>query len=107
MNPARAAAALDLRADGDGCLIRVKVAPRGSSDAVLGAAEGALRIRLTAPPVDGAANAAARDFLAGLLGVSRSAVSLIRGPAARAKVFRAAGLAPDAVRERLAPHLRT
>ena len=94
---------LDLRSDGAGCLLKVKVTPRGSADAVLGVADGALRIRLTAPPVEGAANAAARDFLAGILEVPKRAVELARGQTARAKIFRIEGLSPEAVRARLAP----
>ncbi|MBW8887677.1 MAG: DUF167 domain-containing protein [Fibrobacteres bacterium] len=96
---------LDLRPDGSGCLLKVKVTPRGSSEAVLGIAEGALRIRLTAPPVEGAANAAARAFLSDLLGVPKRAVELARGQTARAKTFRIDGLAPDIVRARLAKSL--
>jgi uncharacterized protein len=97
--------ALDLSPDGDGCLLKAKVTPRGSSNAVLGVAEGALRLRLTAPPVEGAANAAARDFLAELLGLPRRSVELARGQTARAKVFRIGGLGPESVRARLASAL--
>jgi uncharacterized protein YggU (UPF0235/DUF167 family) len=99
-------AGLDLRAEGGACLIPVKVTPRGSSDAVLGVAEGALRLRLTAPPVEGAANAAAREYLAELLGVPRRAVELARGQSARSKLFRVEGLDPGAVRARLGSALR-
>lgn len=100
------AADLDLRAEAGACLIPVKVTPRGSSDSVLGVAEGALRLRLTAPPVEGAANDAARDYLAKLLGVPRRDVELARGQTARAKVFRVAGFDPGAARARLAAALR-
>jgi uncharacterized protein (TIGR00251 family) len=105
MDPAGGADSLDLLPDGTGCLLKVKVTPRGSRDAVLGVAKGALRIRLTAPPVEGAANAAARDFLADLLEVPRRAVDLARGQTARAKTFRIDGLAPEAVRARLSEAL--
>ena len=93
---------LDLRPDGTGCLLKVKVTPRGSADAVLGVAEGALRIRLTAPPVEGAANDAAREFLSHLLGVPKRDLELARGQTARAKTFRIGELAPATVRARLA-----
>jgi len=101
MNSPGGANDLDLRPDGTGCLLKVKVTPRGSADTVLGIAEGALRIRLTAPPLEGAANAAARAFLSDLLGVPKRAVELARGQSARAKTFRIDGLAPDTVRARL------
>jgi uncharacterized protein (TIGR00251 family) len=98
---------LDLRPEGTGCLLKVKVTPRGSANAVLGVAEGALRLRLTAPPVEGAANAAARDFLADLLGLPRRSVELTRGQANRSKVFRIEGLDPSGVRARLDTALRS
>lgn len=101
MNAGTGAEALDIRSEGKGCLLRVKVTPRGSANAVLGVAEGALRLRLTAPPVEGAANAAARDFLAELLGLPRRDVELARGQTNRAKVFRIEGLEPSALRARL------
>ena len=72
---------------------------------MLGAAGGALRLRIQAPPVDGAANEAARIFLAGLLGRPKSSVSLERGTANRDKVFRVAGLHPAAVAAALAGRL--
>jgi uncharacterized protein YggU (UPF0235/DUF167 family) len=74
---------------------------------MLGVAEGALRLRLTAPPVEGAANAAARDFLAELLGVPRRAVELARGQSNRTKVFRIEGMDPSALRARLDAAMRT
>lgn len=98
---------LDLRAEGRACLLKVKVTPRGSANAVLGVAEGALRLRLTAPPVEGAANAAARDFLAHLLGLPRRSVELFRGQSNRVKVFRIEGLDPTGIRARLESMLPT
>jgi uncharacterized protein (TIGR00251 family) len=97
---------LDIRPEGTGCLMKVKVTPRGSVNAVLGVAEGALRLRLTAPPVEGAANAAARDFLAGLLALPRRSVELASGQANRAKVFRIEGLDASELRARLGKVLR-
>lgn len=80
---------------GDGfCLLRVRVTPKASRNEVIGVAEGALRLRIHAPPVDGAANDETRDYLAKLLGRPRSSVSLERGASNRDKVFRIEGLAP-------------
>ena len=84
-----------------GCALTVKVTPRSSRDAVLGAEEGWLRVALTAPPVDGKANEAARRFLAEALGVPRGEVRLISGQTARLKRF-AAPLSPAEAQARLA-----
>src|SRR5947209_5989842 len=57
-----------------GINIRVYVAPRASANKVVGVHNGAIKISLTAPPVDGAANKALLEFLAGVLGVPRSSL---------------------------------
>ena len=80
----------------DGCAITVKVTPKASRNSVLGAEETWLRIALTAPPVDGKANEAARRFLAEALDVSKSSVSLLSGQTARLKRFAVAGVSSNA-----------
>lgn len=79
----------------DGCAITVKVTPKASRNSVLGAEETWLRIALTAPPVDGKANEAARRFLAEALDLSKSSVSLLSGQTARLKRFAVAGVSPE------------
>jgi uncharacterized protein (TIGR00251 family) len=93
--------ALDLRATGDGLTLRVRVQPRASRDALSGEREGALVVRLTAPPVEGAANEALARFLGKTLGVAPSAVRVVSGAGGRNKVVRVAGLDPATARERL------
>mgnify|MGYP003346194662 CR=1 FL=1 len=68
-------------------LVAVRVQPRASSDAVIGEREGAIAIRLKAPPVDGQANAALLRFLARKLGVAPTAVELVRGATGRQKLI--------------------
>lgn len=85
-----------------GSLLDVHLRPRASRAGLGGIREGALELRVNAPPVDGEANAAARALIAGLLGVSRARVSLHGGAKSRRKVFLVEGLAPAQVRERLA-----
>ncbi|PYX30176.1 MAG: hypothetical protein DMG77_10515 [Acidobacteria bacterium] len=84
-----------------GASFAVKVHPRAKKNAITGEAGAALKIALTAPPVDGKANAACIDFLAKLLMVPRSSVTIASGQTSRNKVILVAGLSPDVVRERL------
>lgn len=85
-----------------GVLVDVRLRPRASRAGVGGVREGALELRVTAPPVEGEANAAARDLLAAVLGVARARVALAAGARARRKTFRVEGLDAAAVRERAA-----
>ncbi len=87
----------------DGCTITLKVTPKASRNAVLGVEETWLRVALTAPPVDGKANEAARRFLAETLSVSRGSVTLLTGQTARLKRFAISGISPETARQRLVP----
>jgi hypothetical protein len=82
--------------------LRVRVSPRASRDEVAGERDGALVVRLTAPPVDGQANAALVRFLARRLGVAPSTVTVARGAKGRDKVLLVAGARADDVRASLA-----
>jgi hypothetical protein len=79
---------LDIREDKEGSVFKVRVQPRASRNELAGVFEGALRVRLTAPPVEGAANEACRTFLAERLGVPRSRVEVISGHTGRNKLVR-------------------
>ena len=72
--------------------IDVYVQPRASRTEVVGMHGDALKIRVKAPPVDGAANAELLRFLAKQLGVSRSAMVLARGDSSRSKQLTVDGL---------------
>jgi uncharacterized protein len=82
--------------------VTVEVRPRAGRDEIVGWQGPVLRVRVAAPPADGAANEAVRALLAGRLGCARSRVEILRGHTARTKVVRVAGLAPDEVAVRLA-----
>lgn len=90
-----------------GVLIDVRLRPRASRAGVGGVREGALELRVNAPPVDGEANAAARELLADVLDVSRARVALHAGDKSRRKVFRVEGLDPAAVQARIAIAINT
>jgi uncharacterized protein len=76
---------------GDGIILNLYIQPRASKNEVCGVQENALKIRLTSPPVDGAANKLCREFLADLFNVSKSAVELVSGETSRHKRVHIAG----------------
>lgn len=75
----------------------VRVQPRASRTEVAGTQQGALKVRLQAPPVDGAANEALVDFLADSLGVPRRLVRIVSGASSRTKVVEVTGVDAGAV----------
>ena len=96
---------LAIRSTPDGVSIRVHVAPRASRNKVLGVHDGALKVALTAPPVEGAANKALVEFMAKIVGVPKSAVSILSGEASRHKVVEVMGTTVEDVKRRLAPEV--
>jgi uncharacterized protein (TIGR00251 family) len=84
-----------------GVTFTVKVQPRAKKNAITGELGDALKLALTAPPIDGRANEACIQFFANLLDVPRSSVTIASGETNRRKVIRVAGLSPDEVRRRL------
>lgn len=89
----------------DGARFAVKVVPRASREELAGVQDGVLRIRLTAPPAEGAANRALSEFLAGLLDVPKRDVEILSGHGSRRKVVSVRGLLPEEVAARLQAHL--
>ena len=76
-------------------LLQVRLQPRASANAIAGVRDGVVRVRVTAPPVDGAANDALVALLAKALGIGRGRVSLVRGRSSRNKVVRVDGLTEE------------
>lgn len=83
---------MDIQERGGTIVIAVRVTPRASRDAIEGEHEGALRVRLTAPPVDDRANDALRRLLAERLNVPISAVRIVAGEKSRTKRVEIAGV---------------
>ncbi len=79
----------------------VKVVPRASKNQIVTSAGDALKIRLTAPPVDGKANAALIEFLADTLGVRRAQIEIVTGETARHKVIRVRGVTAKQIEEKI------
>lgn len=82
----------------------MKVQPRARKNAITGVVGDALKLALTAPPVDGRANEACTEFFAELFGVPRSAVVIISGQSSRRKVVRVAGAQAEQLRKVLREH---
>jgi uncharacterized protein (TIGR00251 family) len=85
----------------NGATFAVRLHPRGKKNAITGTLGDALKISLTAPPVEGKANAACIEFLADLLELPRSSITIAAGQTSRNKVIRVAGLSAAAVEQRL------
>ena len=82
----------------DGRLVfRVQVAPRSSRSEIVGEHNGALRVRLAAPPVDGAANEELIHVLSKTFKVSRSAVTILSGHSSRLKQVSIDGVSESAL----------
>lgn len=90
-----------MRDTSDGVTVRVRVQPRAAREAIFGERAGALVVRLTAPPVDGRANAALVRLLARALGVPAGHVHVLRGASGRDKTLRVESVSASMVVERL------
>jgi len=91
-----------LKEDENGCLLSVKLQPRSSANRILGAQGDELRIKVTAPPVDSAANEALVKFLSKTLDCPRGSVEIAKGHTSRHKAIRLHGLTARTVLLKLA-----
>ena len=84
-----------------GVAFSVKVHPRAKKNAIVGELGDALKVSVCAPPAEGKANEACIEFLATLLNVPRSSVTIASGRTGRKKVILVQGVTPEEVRRRL------
>lgn len=80
----------------------VRVVPRSSQNQIVGIESSVAKIRLTAPPVDGKANAALIKFLAELLDVSLAQIEIISGERSKQKIVRVRGMSAAQIQQKLA-----
>lgn len=80
-------------------LLKLHVIPRGSKNEVIGWRDDVLCIKITAPPVEGAANSAIVKFIADTLGVRKSCVELVSGKKSREKTVKIIGLSGDDIKK--------
>ena len=92
---------MTIRAVPDGVEIAVRVQPRASRSEIVGMLDDALKVRVKAPPVEGAANDELTKLLAKKLKVPRSSVEVVRGHTARSKTVRVTGIGLDEAEGRL------
>jgi hypothetical protein len=88
----------------DGLLLSIKLQPRASANQIGEPLGNELRVKVTAPPVDAAANEALLRLLADILKCPRGQVELVRGHTSRHKVIKLHGLEANAVLARLISH---
>jgi uncharacterized protein (TIGR00251 family) len=81
--------------------IALHVVPRARATEVVGAHGDAIRIRIAAPPVGGAANAELVRFVARRLGVAAARVTIVAGSGGRRKLLAVEGVTPDRLRQAL------
>jgi uncharacterized protein (TIGR00251 family) len=89
--------------DAEGVSLRLRVQPGASGNEVVGVVDGVLRLRLTARPVQGAANQKCLQFLSKKLHVAKSKIMIVKGERSRDKIVRVAGLTGEQVRQALFP----
>ena len=90
-----------MRETGKGTSFWVKVQPRARKNAITGTVGDALKIALTAPPVEGKANQALIEFLAGVFEIPRSSITIASGETSRLKTVRITGVSKEAIEARL------
>ncbi len=92
---------IPIRDTPSGATFAVKVHPRAKKNAITGEVGEALQLALNAPPVEGRANQACIEFLAEVLNVPRSSVTIAAGASSRRKVIRVRGLSAAQVEAKL------
>jgi len=92
---------IPIQESGSSVTFAVKVHPRARKNAITGELGNALKVSLSSPPVEGRANEACIEFLAKLLKLPRSSVTIASGQSSRRKTVRVSGLSADEVRKRL------
>jgi uncharacterized protein len=75
--------------------ITVQVQPRSSGDGIAGMHDGRLKVRISAPPVEGKANERLTEVIAKAFGVSKSSVEIIKGHTSRLKTIRISGVSME------------
>lgn len=92
---------MDVQEHQDGVTIRIRVQPRASKNRIVGPFGDALKVAVTAPAVDGAANEAVIEFLAAKINTSRNQVAIVTGHTSRTKLVKFFGISKDELMQKL------
>jgi len=84
-----------------GVQFKVKVQPRASKNELAGVMDGALKVRLTSPPVEGEANEACIKLFSALLGTAKSNIAIVSGETSRNKTIEVRDISLDEARQKL------
>ncbi|HKF23754.1 MAG TPA: DUF167 domain-containing protein [Candidatus Angelobacter sp.] len=90
----------------EGVTFNVKVHPRARKNAVTGVVGDALKLAVTAPPLEGRANQAVVEFFADLFEIPRASVTIASGVRGRMKVVRVTGVSKQVIEQKLAQNLK-
>jgi uncharacterized protein len=96
---------LKVHETGTGLVIRLHVQPRAKRSEVVGLHDGALKIKVMAPPVDDAANRAIIEFFSKLLGMPKSRLQILAGEKSRDKTLQISGLSCAEFQSRISRHI--
>lgn len=88
---------IDVKESGGAVTFSVRVVPRASKTEIVGEHDGALKVRIAAPPVEGAANEELIKFFAKTFGVAKSSVEIVSGEQGRKKTVRIVGVPRDEI----------
>jgi uncharacterized protein (TIGR00251 family) len=91
----------DVKDTGDGVIFKIKVQPRAAKNELTGLIGDALKLRITAPPVDGAANEAVIRYFADIFRVPKKGVTVVSGLTSRQKTIKVIGITPEEVKRKL------
>jgi len=83
----------------DSITFTIRVVPRASKSEIVGEVDGSLKVRISAPPVDGAANGEVVKVLAKAFGVAKSNVSIVSGETSKTKRVRVIGATPERLQQ--------
>ena len=97
---------IPIRGTPAGATFQIRVHPRARKNAITGEIGDALKVALTAPPIEGRANQAVLSFFAELLNVPRSSITIAAGETSRNKLIRVSGLSAAQIEARLRGALR-
>lgn len=92
---------IEIREQNGAVVFSIRVVPRASRSEIVGEMEGAVKVRIASPPVDGAANGEVIKLFAKTLGVAKSAVEIVSGQTSKAKQIRISGVTAEEVRSAL------